>query len=160
MFHPLPLLYNTPRHFLLFVSFISFILLIYHSYRQLEQIFFSRFFVSRRVGRLFFFSMKRGKVKEKKYRTKKKICPYFPSSFKSSRNGVTSILFTLFLVTVFDDIKERKKITIPSTFFFFFFGKIKVIPLRRQTHRRQFPLSQSTLTSFLSPCPKKIFEQV
>ena len=72
-------------------------------------------------------------MKEKKYRTKKKICPYFPSSFKSSRNGVTSILFTLFLVTVFDDIKERKKITIPSTFSFlfsfFFFWKDQSNPL-------------------------------
>lgn len=71
-------------------SFTSFTLLIYHVIDSSSKFSFPFFVYCARRDRLFFFSTKRREIK--KYRTKKKICPFSVCrSFKSSRNGVTSM---------------------------------------------------------------------
>lgn len=147
---PPPLLYNTPRHFLLFVSFISFTLLIYHLSTARANFLFSRSLVDSSS-----FLWKKGNKKKnigKENLPVLSVCP----SFKSSRNGVTSILlFTVSQWQLLTIWKEREReITIP---FFSFFWKDQSNPLaltNAPTAISSFPIEDFNLF-FLSPCPKK-----
>lgn len=148
---PPPLLYNTPRHFLLFVSFISFTLLIYHLSTARANFLFSRSLIDSSS-----FLRKKG---NKKKISEKKICPYFPSVQVSNRlaTGLPRY-FSLqrFSVTAFNDMKEEREreITIP---FFSFFWKDQSNPLaltNAPTAVSSFPIEDFNLF-FLSPCPKK-----
>lgn len=113
---PPPLLYNTPRHFLLFVSFISFTLLIYHLSTARANFLFSRSLVDSSS-----FLRKKG---NKKKISEKKICPYFPSVQVSNRLATGLPRYLSFSVTAFNDMKGERERNY-NTFFFFFLERSK-----------------------------------
>ena len=112
---PPPLLYNTPRHFLLFVSFT---LLIYHLSTARANFLFSRSLVDSSS-----FLRKKG---NKKKISEKKICPYFPSVQVSNRLATGLPRYLSF--SAFNDMKgqrERERKRNYNTFFFFFLERSK-----------------------------------
>lgn len=147
---PPPLLYNTPRHFLLFVSFISFTLLIYHLSTARANFLFSRSLVDSSS-----FLRKKGN-KKKKYRKRKFARTFRLSKFQivSQRSYLDTSLSQLLTIWKDREREREREITIP---FFSFFWKDQSNPLaltNTPTAVSSFPIEDFNLF-FLSPCPKK-----